>query len=72
MPEVLGLDVLGKLIHNDIFYKCLNRTLVMPEVVELDALGKLIYYYIFYKCSNKTQIISGDLVNLYMDGTQLD
>ena len=47
MPKVLGPDTLGKLIHYDIFYKCLNRTLVMPEVLGLDALKKLIHYDIF-------------------------
>ena len=44
MPEVLRPDAFGKLIHYDIFYKCLNRTLVMPEVLRPDAFGKLIHY----------------------------
>ena len=46
MPEVLGPDALGKLIHGYVFYKCSNRTIVMPEVLGPDALGKLIHYYI--------------------------
>ena len=54
MPEVLEPDALGKLIHYYIYYKCLNRTLVMPKVLGPDALGKLIHYYIFYKCLNRT------------------
>ena len=41
MSEVLGPNALEKLIHYYIFYKCLNRTLVMPEVLRPDALGKL-------------------------------
>ena len=47
MPEVFGPDVLEKLIHYDILYKYLNRTLVMPEVLRPDALRKLIHYDIF-------------------------
>ena len=43
MSDVLGPDVLGKLIY------CDNRTLVMPDVLGLDVLGKLIRYDSFYK-----------------------
>ena len=37
MPEILGSDDLGKLIHYYILYKCLNKTLVMPEVLRPDV-----------------------------------
>ena len=64
MPKVLESNALGKLIHNYIFYKYLNGTLVIPEVLGVmpevlgpDTLGKLIHYYIFYKCLNRTIVL---------------
>ena len=65
MPGVLGPDALGKLIHCYIYYKCLNRTLVMPGVLGLDALEKLIHCYIFYKCLNRTLVMLGVLDQIF-------